>query len=143
MQRRLAEEVVADGCSSFGQDLVQLSREFLSLMTEEEDESPERRMSAHPLDVLYLYGFWAKAAPELKRAAKKEEGVPDSLRLLLRRLTRELPGEDELRAVALSVVRLQSVYNLSTAEIMDGEVVGRTAVRSHCSILRNSNVIVN
>lgn len=116
VQWRLSRRAIEDDSASA--ELVRLSREFLALTG---DAGTAESISGHPLNVLYLYDFWRKSAPSLRDELTSREELSSFLA--------SLPGEREVRAAALSVVRMQRVYNISTVELVEGRVEGKSAAR--------------
>ncbi len=111
-------------------DMAKISREFLDLLRSSAEDgnlsAASKKLSGHPLNLFYLFLYWRASSTVLRDADSLElrNEVPG-----LGAFLDNLPGEKEVRDVALSVVRLQSVYNISARSIAQGYISNRAAIR--------------
>jgi hypothetical protein len=119
LQRQVADEILEDDArlkESLMSQIQQVQREFWIYFGSEEDFE---RLIAHPVNVFLLYRHWTKSAGVWKAVANAN--VSDRVDELVDLLPRQEDTED----VALTLLRLQSMYNLTEGDIFDGNIRGR------------------
>ena len=99
---------------ALAEELNSVRREFEDHFSREDDAA----LVSHPLNLFHLYRHWTKSEPVWRRV---NEAISDNS---ISRLAEMLPDSDATDAVALTLVRLQSMYNMTEAEISEGDIRG-------------------
>ncbi len=73
--------------------------------------------------MFHLYRHWSTNAPVWKELNETSERAAE--------LAAMLPGPSDSDAVALTIIRLQSMYNLAAEDIYDGVIRGHRWVVEH------------
>lgn len=99
---------------ALAEELNSVRREFEDHFSREDDAA----LVSHPLNLFHLYRHWTKSEPVWRRVygATGHDSVS--------RLFGMLPDSDATDAVALTLVRLQSMYNMTEADISAGDIRG-------------------
>ncbi len=78
---------------------------------------------SHPINVFKLYKMWAESASALSDLAREFPGEK------VQEMLMSLPDRKMVKEMAVTILRLQAVYNISISDLIAGSVLGRSAVK--------------
>lgn len=82
-----------------------------------------RSLIEHPISLFLLYKHWQDTLALWKSLAARVESYETNA-VEISRFIQDLPSKSDLNGVALSLLRLQDVYNLSTEKLLEGSILG-------------------